>query len=175
MLTTVPIDNIASCIFWLRGQKVMLSMHLAELYEVEPRALIQAVKRNRDRFPGDFAFQLSWEEVADLKTSLQQSSLRSHFVMLQPGRHPRYRPYAFTEQGVAMLSSVLKGRRAVLVNVAIMRAFVQLREMLSTHKELARRLEALERKYDGQFAVVFAAIRHLMKPVVPPRRQIGFK
>jgi len=175
VLTAVPIENIASCIFWLRGQKVMLSMHLAALYQVEPRALIQAVKRNRDRFPRDFVFQLSWEEVAGLKGSLEQSGLRSQFVMLRPGHHLRYRPFAFTEQGVAMLSSVLKSKRAVLVNVAIMRAFVQLREMLSTHKELATRLDALERKYDGQFAVIFQAIRQLMKPAVPPRRQIGFK
>ncbi len=152
-------------ILLLRGHKVMLSPDLAELYGVEPRSLIQAVKRNAERFPSDFMFQLSEEE---------SESLRSQIVILKRGQHQKYLPYAFTEQGVAMLSSVLKSRRAVLVNIAIMRTFVRLRELLATHKDLARRLDALEQKYDAQFKGVFDAIRALMKPSEPPRRRIGF-
>lgn len=165
MPKTVTLERVEHRILLLRGHKVMLSTDLAELYGVEPRSLIQAVKRNAARFPGDFMFQLSGEET---------TSLRSQFVILKRGQHQKYLPYAFTEQGVAMLSSVLKSRRAVLVNVAIMRAFVRLRELLATHKDLARRLDALEQKYDAQFKGVFDAIRELMKPSEPPRRRIGF-
>ena len=146
-------------IFLIRGQKVMLDFDLAELYRVPTKSLNLAVKRNADRFPEDFMFQLTVDEVA---------GLRFHFG----GR--RYLPYAFTEQGVAMLSSVLRSSRAVQVNIAIMRTFVRLREMLLSNAELARKLAALENKYDAQFKVVFDAIRELMLPPVPPKRQIGF-
>ena len=147
----------------------MLSTDLARLYEVEPRALIQAVKRNRERFPDDFVFQLNREEIDVLKSQ--------NVIAKSPGRGGAHRaaPYAFTEQGVAMLSSVLRSERAVRVNVEIMRAFVRLRRRLSTHADLARRLAQLERKYDAQFKVVFDAIRELMAPPRPRKqRSIGF-
>ncbi|MBI3181283.1 MAG: ORF6N domain-containing protein [Myxococcales bacterium] len=167
----VPLSRVARRIYLLRGQRVMLSTDLAELYEVEPRALIQAVKRNLDRFPDDFMFQLNAEEVA---------RLRSQIVILKPGAHPgrgqhqKYPPHVFTEQGVAMLSSVLHSKRAAHVNIAIMRAFVRLREMLASNHELARKFAAFEKRYDAQFRVVFEAIRQLMEPPETPRRRIGF-
>jgi hypothetical protein len=141
---------------------------LAALNELEVKVLNQAVKRNADHFPDDFMFQLTAEETA---------VLRSQFVTLKSGsgRHRKYRPCAFTEHGVAMLSSVLRSKRAVRVNIEIMRAFVQLRQMLSSHADLARKLAALEKKYDAQFKVVFDAIRELMTPPEPRRkRSIGF-
>jgi ORF6N domain len=143
----------------------MLSTHLAELYEVEPRALVQAVKRNIERFPPDFIFQLSKVEFQNLK---------SQIVTSKWGGLRRAAPYAFTEQGVAMLSSVLNSRRAVQVNIEIMRAFVRLRELMATHKDLARRLNEMEKKYDAQFKVVFDAIRELMTPPESKKRKIGF-
>lgn len=162
----VPIERIGKRIFLLRGQKVMLSTDLAELYEVEPRVLIQAVKRNRERFPDDFMFQLSKKEFENLK---------SQFVISSWGGLRRETPYAFTEQGVAMLSSVLRSKRAVQVNIEIIRAFVRLLEMISTHKNLARRLDELEKKYDAQFRVVFDAIRQLMAGPEPKEKKIGFR
>ena len=162
----VPVERIESRILLLRGHKVMLSTDLAELYGVEPRALVQAVKRNIERFPEDFMFQLNEEEFSDLK---------SQFVTSSWGGIRRAAPYAFTEQGVAMLSSVLRSKRAVQVNVEIMRAFVRLRRMLASHKDLARKLDALEKRYDAQFKAVFDAIRQLMAPPEPKRRQIGFQ
>ena len=162
----VPVERIEKRIFFLRGDKVMLSTDLAELYEVEPRVLVQAIKRNRDRFPEDFMFQLSKEEFEHLKSQIVISSW---------GGLRRATPYAFTEQGVAMLSSVLRSKRAVRVNIEIMRAFVRLRQMLATHAELARKIEALEKKYDAQFKVVFDAIRRLMEPAPTKRREIGFR
>ena len=164
--SVVPLERIERSIFLIRGHKVMLSTHLAALYEVEPRALVQAVKRNRERFPRDFMFQLTRVEFRNLK---------SQFVISSWGGLRRATPYAFTEQGVAMLSSVLRSERAVRVNIEIMRAFVRLRELLTTHKDLARKLEALERKYDAQFKVVFDAIRELMAPPQLKRRRIGFR
>src|SRR5882724_7144660 len=147
-------------IYLMRGQKVMLDFELAELYKVETRALNQAVSRNMERFPKDFAFQFTREEF---------EALMSQTVISNAGRGGRRKlPWAFTEQGVAMLSSVLHSPRAVQVNVAIMRTFVKLREMLTTHKDLAQKLEALEKKYDRQFKVVFDAIRQLMQPEEPP-------
>jgi hypothetical protein len=143
----------------------MLSTHLAELYEVEPRALVQAVKRNIERFPPDFMFQLSKVEFENLKSQIVTSNW---------GGLRRAAPYAFTEQGVAMLSSVLNSRRAVQVNIEIMRAFVRLREIMATHKDLVRRLNEMEKKYDAQFRVVFDAIRELMAPAEPKKRKIGF-
>ncbi|MEW6545183.1 MAG: ORF6N domain-containing protein [Nitrospirota bacterium] len=161
----VPVERIEGRIFRLRGHKVMLSVHLAELYGVEPRALVQAVKRNLERFPSDFMFQLNASEFANLKSQIVISSW---------GGLRRARPYAFTEQGVAMLSSVLRSPRAIRVNIEIMRAFVRLRRILASHRELARRLDELERRYDAQFKGVFDAIRELMEPPEEPRPRIGF-
>ena len=164
----MPIERIESGILVIRGHKVMLSTQLAKLYGVEPRALVQAVKRNRERFPEDFMFQLSEKEFADLKSQTVTSSW---------GGARRATPYAFTEQGVAMLSSVLRSKRAVLVNVQIMRAFVKLREMLGTHRELAKKLIDLEQRIEGhdvEIAAVFEAIRELMEPPDKPTKRIGF-
>jgi len=161
----IPVERIERSILLMRGQKVMLSTDLAELYQVEPRALVQAVKRNIARFPQDFMFQLTEEEYSNLK---------SQFVISSWGGVRRARPYAFTEQGVAMLSSILRSSRAIQVNIEIMRAFVRLRRMLASHADLARKLDALERKYDAQFKVVFDAIRELMKPPESKKRPIGF-
>ena len=164
--TVIPLERIETRIFLLRRQKVMLSTDLAELYGVEPRALVQAVKRNIERFPGDFMFQLSAPEFENLK---------SQFVISSWGGLRRAVPYAFTEQGVAMLSSVLHSKRAVRVNIEIMRAFVRLRQMLASNANLARKLATLEKKYDAQFRVVFDAIRELMTPPEPKKkRPIGF-
>ena len=159
-------EVIEKKILLIRGQKVMLDAHLAELYGVETKALKRAVKRNIDRFPSDFMFALTAEENV---------ALRHHFGTLKRGEHAKYLPFAFTEQGVAMLSSVLHSKRAVQVNIEIVRAFVRLREILGTHKDLARKLEELEKKYDERFRVVFDAIRQLMKPPEKPRKQIGFR
>ena len=177
----IPRERVEQHIFLIRGQKVMLSTHLAELYGVEPRALIQAIKRNRDRFPDDFMFQLTWDETSHLKSQSVISKgpdttvSRSQSVILKRGRNIKYLPYAFTEQGVAMLSSVLHSARAVHVNIEIMRAFVRLRQLLTSHVDLARKLAVLEKKYDAQFRVVFDAIRELMTPPEPKKkRSIGF-
>lgn len=162
----IPAERIERKILVLRGQKVMMDVDLAELYEVETGALNRAVKRNLSRFPDDFMFQLSKEET-DL--------LSRQFGISRWGGRRRSTPYAFTEQGVAMLSSVLHSPRAVQVNIEIMRAFVHLREVLSGHRDLARRLEELEEKYDEQFAIVFEAIRELMSPALPEHNsRIGF-
>ncbi len=159
----------------------MLDADIAALYGVETKMLVRAVKRNLSRFPPDFMFQLSAAEFDDLRRQTGTSNLRSQSgtskaaapAGLRGGR--RYRPYAFTEQGVSMHSSVLRSRKAVQVNIEIMRTFVRLRQMLATHAELAWKLEELERRYDAQFKVVFDAIRKLMEPPPdPPRRPIGF-
>jgi len=163
---TVPIEIIEQKIYLIRGHKVMLSHDLAALYRVETRALVQAVKRNVERFPEDFMFQLNESEFSNLKSQIVTSSW---------GGARRSRPYAFTEQGVAMLSAVLKSDRAVQVSIAIVRVFVKLRQLLASHADLLRRLDDMEQKYDKQFRVVFQAIRELMKPEpVPPKRRIGF-
>ncbi len=161
----IPPERIERSILLIRGQKVMLSTDLAELYQVEPRVLVQAVKRNIARFPQDFMFQLTKEEFSNLKSQIVISSW---------GGLRRARPYAFTEQGVAMLSSVLRSKRAIRVNIEIMRAFVRLRQILASNKELAKRLDELEKKYDVQFKIVFDAIRQLMKPPETKKRPIGF-
>ncbi|MBX7206672.1 MAG: ORF6N domain-containing protein [Verrucomicrobiaceae bacterium] len=153
-------------ILLIRSQKVMLDSDLAELYGVETRALKQAVRRNLERFPDDFLFELSEAEV---------DALVSQNVIPARGKLGGAIPFAFTEQGVAMLSSVLRSPRAVQVNIAIMRAFVRLRQMLATNAELARKLEEMEKKYDGQFKIVFDALRQLMAP--PPsgtKKEMGF-
>lgn len=165
----VPVELIEKKIYLIRGHKVMLSTDLAKLYGVEVRVLVQAVKRNIERFPEDFMFQLSQEEYENLKSQIVTSSW---------GGARRARPYAFTEQGVAMLSSVLRSERAIQVNIAIMRAFVRLREILSTHKELAYKLAELERKiekHDEEIKAIFEAIRQLMMAPKKPKRKIGFK
>ena len=159
-------ERIASSILVIRGQRVIMDSDLAMLYGVESKVLIQAVKRNADRFPADFMFQLNKQELARLRSQIMTSNGRG-------GR--RYAPYGFTEQGVAMLSSVLRSKRAVLVNVEIMRAFVRLRQMLASNVGLARKLAELEGKYDRQFKVVFDAIRQLMAPPATAKRRIGLK
>ena len=161
-------SRIEQAIHLVRGHNVMLDSDLAQLYQVETRVLNQAVKRNLDRFPEDFMFQLTEDEAA---------ALRSQAVTLESGRgrHRKYLPHAFTEQGVAMLSSVLRSKRAVQVNVEIMRTFVRLRRMLAGHEQLSRKLSRLEKKYDAQFQVVFDAIRNLMAPPERKRRPIGFR
>ncbi len=161
----IPAERIENCIYLLRGQRVMLDDDLAILYGVETKVLNRSVKRNLRRFPEDFMFQLSTKEF---------ESLRCQFGTSKRGGR-RYPPYAFTEQGVAMLSSVLNSKRAIQVNIEIMRAFVRLRQILGSNAELARKLAALEKKYDAQFRIVFDAIRELMTPPEPKKkRSIGF-
>lgn len=163
--------EIENAILLLRGEKVLLDSDLASLYGVSTKALNQAVKRNRDRFPADFMFRLSAKETTALNRSQTVTGSQKH-------RDPRYPPFAFTEQGVAMLSSVLRSQRAVQVNVEIMRAFVRLRKILAVNAELAHRLDELERRvgeHDEQFVQVIRAIRQLMEPpATPKRRRIGF-
>jgi hypothetical protein len=164
----IPVQQIAQAIFVIRRQKVMLSQDLAALYGVPVKALNQAVKRHASRFPGDFMFQLNAKEFDNLKSQLVTSSW---------GGLRRALPYAFTEQGVAMLSSVLKSERAVEVNIAIMRAFVKLREALETNRELARKFSELENrvgKHDQEISAIIDAIRQLMAPPEKPHREIGF-
>ncbi len=163
----VPVERVEQRIVVIRGERVMLDHDLAELYGVEAKVLNQAVRRNASRFPGDFMFQLTDAEFAEC--------LRSQIVTSNAGRGGRRRPpYAFTEQGVAMLSSVLRSPRAILVNIEIMRAFVRLRQLMSSHKDLLRRLDQLEKKYDDQFSVVFKALRELMRPADKPKGKVGF-
>ena len=165
---TLPPERIASAILLIRGHKVILDRDLASLYGVATKTLNRAVQRNRERFPDDFMFQLTAEEADQLRQP--EASGPGH-----GGR--RYLPYAFTEQGVAMLSGVLNSPRAIAVNIEIMRTFVRLRQLLASNEHLARKLRALERKYDGQFKVVFDAIRALMEPPEedPPKPRIGFR
>ena len=167
----VPIEVIERKIYLIRGQKIILDNDLADLYGVYIRVLNQAVKRNLNRFPEDFMFQLTKEE---------DESLRSQIVILkrERGKHRKYLPHAFTEQGIAMLSGVLSSDRAVHVNIAIMRAFVKLREMISLNKELAHKLMQLERKiekHDTEIRVIFDAIRQLMATPEPKEKKIGFR
>ena len=166
MSHVIPIERIEKQILLFRGHKVMLDSDLAELYGVKPIRLREQVKRNRERFPEDFMFQLTEDEVTIL---VSQNAIPSKKHL------GGYLPYVFTQEGIAMLSSVLRSKRAVMVNIAIMRAFVKLREMLAARKDLARKLEVLEQKYDSQFKVVFGAIRQLMAPSARPRRRIGFQ
>lgn len=163
----VVANTVERSIYAIRGHKVMLDSDLAALYRVQTKALVQAVRRNRRRFPADFMFRLTPREF---------QILRSQSVTSKNAGGRRYPPYAFTEQGVAMLSSVLRSHRAIQVNIAIMRTFVRLREFLLTHEQIAQRLAILEHKYDGQFEVVFEAIRELMTPRSNHRRRrIGFR
>ena len=177
----LPVERIERAILVLRGRRVLLDADLAVLYGVETKALNRAVKRNVERFPSDFMFQLTDDEVGLLRRHFGTSdadgeeSLRSQFGTSNSRGGRRYLPYAFTEQGVAMLSSVLRSGRAVQVNIEIMRAFVRLRQMLQTNADLARKLAVLEKKYDAQFKAVFDAIRDLMTPPETPKRKIGFR
>lgn len=169
MTHLIPTESIERKIFIIRGHKIMLDRDLSELYGVSTKVLNQAVKRNIKRFPSDFMIQLSLEESREFS--------RSQIVTLKRGQNIKYRSYAFTEQGVAMLSSVLNSERAIQVNIAIMRAFVKLRETLSLHKELAKKLSELERKVEGHdhhIHSLFEAIRQLMSSPEPKRRHIGF-
>ncbi len=161
---SIVASKISQKIYFLRGHRVMLSTDLARLYGVEARALIQAVQRNIDRFPADFLFQLTADEHKNLK---------SQFVISSWGG-ARTAPYAFTEQGVAMLSSVLRSPRAVRVNIAIMRTFVRLREMLATNQKLRRKIEDMEKRYDAKFQIVFATIESMLEDEDLPNRGIGF-
>ena len=174
----VPGERIERAILLLRGQKVLLDADLAALYGVETKALVQAAKRNIDRFPDDFMFQLTASEFADLRRQTGTSNLRSQIDASSWGGR-RYRPYAFTQEGVAMLSSVLRSPRAVRVNIEIMRAFVRLRHVLAANAELARRLDELDTRvgqHDEQFVAVIRAIRGLMEPPPTPRKgRIGFR
>jgi hypothetical protein len=174
-------EQVRQIIVMLRGHRVIVDADLAALYGVENRVLLQAVKRNLERFPVDFMFQLTREEARILRS--QTVILRSEALEKTPempvsgshGKHSKYLPYAFTEQGVAMLSSVLRSPRAIEVNIEIMRAFVRLRLMLAEHADLARKLESLEKRYNAKFRVVFDAIRELMTPQVAPSKPIGFR
>jgi hypothetical protein len=187
----VSVKAIAQVIYLVRGQRVLLDRDLAALYGVETRVLNQAVKRNANRFPEDFMFRLSRQEIARISQSVTSlsgrdrassqlaisSRSRSQNVILKRGKNVKYLPYAFTEEGVAMLSSVLNSERAVQVNIAIMRAFVKLREILETNRELARKFEELEArvgKHDEQIGSIIEAIRQLMAPPEKPRPEIGF-
>ncbi|NQT90104.1 MAG: ORF6N domain-containing protein [Candidatus Omnitrophica bacterium] len=191
MLKSIPDEKIENRIFQIRGKRVMLDSDLAELYGVTTKVLNQAVKRNKKRFPEDFMFRLTWGEIRSLRshfvtlkgiplksqsvTSRLGKNLRSQSVTSRWGGH-RYLPYAFTEQGVSMLSSVLNSNRAIVVNIQIMRAFVNLRRTALTYTGLKRKFEALERKYDAQFHSVFKAIQRLLEPPQKkPRRRIGFR
>jgi phage regulator Rha-like protein len=167
-VSLIPAERIERSILLIRGQKVLLDSDLASLYGVTTKRLNEQVKRNIERFPVDFMFQLNGEE---------HEALRSQIATLKTGRgqHRKYRPYVFTEHGAIMAANVLNSPRAIEMSVYVVRAFVRLREVLATHKDLARKLEELEKKYDAQFKTVFDAIRQLMTPPPgPPKKQIGF-
>jgi len=157
-------EEIVSKIYYIRGKKVMLDKDLAELYSVETKALNQAVKRNINRFPNDFMFQLTKEET---------QSLRSQNVTLKRGEHRKYSPYVFSEHGVLMLSNILKSETAINISIQIIRIFIKLREVLNAHKDLKDKIERMERKYDQQFQVIFEAIKQIMLPPEKPKK-IGF-
>ena len=164
-LTLISIEKVESKIYLIRGKKIIFDRDLAKLYDVKPIALRQQVKRNIERFPEDFMFQLTGKEV---------ESLVSQNVIPSKQALGGYFPYAFTEQGVAMLSSILRSKRAVVVNIQIMRTFTKLREMLESNKDLRRKVEEMENNYDAQFKAVFEAIKKLIEPEVKPKRKIGF-
>lgn len=166
-LNIVPIEAINTKILWLRDQKVMLDFDLAELYQVETRTLNQAVKRNIERFPKDFMFQLNEKELENWRSQIVTSNPNANMSL-------RYSPYAFTEQGIAMLSSVLRSKKAVDVNIAIMRTFVQLREMMLSQADLQRKIESMEQKYDENFSIVFDTLRELIKMPEPKKNPIGY-
>jgi hypothetical protein len=178
---TVTLERIAGRILRLRGENVMLDADLAALYGVETKALNQAVKRNPDRFPADFMFRLTWDEakgvvlLREVDFESRGSASRSQIVTLNRGANVKFLPHAFAEEGVAMLSSVLRSPRAAQVNVEIMRAFVRMRQVLASHADLAKKLDDLEQRYDRQFRAVFDAIRALMSEPERPSRPMGFR
>ena len=163
MTSIIPVERITSGIYLIRDQKVMLDRDLASLYEVETRVLNQAVSRNKDRFPDDFMFELTRDEIRRISQNVISSEIKYS-----------KRVCAFTEQGIAMLSSVLKSHRAIQVNIQIMRAFTKLRQLLSTHEELREKIESMEKKYDENFKIVFEAIRQLLAEDEKPKKKIGF-
>ncbi len=167
----IPVGRIEKRIFWLRGEKVMLDSDLAELYEVPTKVLVQAMKRNSERFPADFMFQLSDAEMIILRSQFVTSNGEGRGKS-RGGR--RYNAYAFTESGVAMLSSVLRSERAVAVNIQIMRTFIALRKMLVSYEALRKKIETLERKYDSQLKEIFSVLRQLIKEESEPKKMIGF-
>ena len=165
---SASVEIIGNMIYILRGHKVMLDYDLASLYGIETKYLKRAVRRNIERFPSDFLFEL---------TAKEYESLRCQFGTLKRGQHSKYQLYAFTEQGVAMLSSVLNTKRAIQVNIAIMRTFIKLREMIATHKGMKRKIDDMEKKYDKQFKVVFTALKELLgkpKDIEKAKSRIGF-
>ncbi len=164
-MTELTRNRVVSLIRFIRGQKVILDSDIAQLYGVETKRLKEAVRRNIERFPNDFMFQINKKEY---------TFLRSQIASLKRGQHSKYLPFAFTEQGVAMLSSVLNSPKAIKVNIEIMRAFVGLRKLIDANKELLARIEKLEEKYDGKFQIVFEAIKELMKEDEKPKNKIGF-
>src|SRR5262245_21096202 len=167
-ISLVPLERVERAIILVRGEKVLLDRDLAEIHDVETRALNQAVKRNAERFPIDFMFQLTAAEANAVRLS------RSHSVILKRGENIKYLPYAFTEHGALMLANVLNSERAVQTSVQVVRSFVRLRQMLTSNAELARKLAALEKKYAAQFKVVFDAVRRLMPSPDTARKEIGF-
>jgi phage regulator Rha-like protein len=170
----IPGERIINRIFLIRGIKVMIDRDLAELYEVETGALNRAVKRNMERFPNDFMFQLTLNEFESLRCQFGTSNWTSQSLMSSKGGR-RYLPYAFTEQGVAMLSSVLNSERAIMVNIQIIRTFTKLKEFLATNKQLREKIEKMEKKYDGQFKEVFAVLKKFFTQEEKPKKQIGFR
>ena len=175
-LILIPNDRIEAKIFFIRSKKVMFDSDLAVLYGVETKVLNQAVKRNRKRFPGDFMFQLNNQEIKIWKYQNGIPNLRSQFVTSSSGHGGRrYAPLVFTEQGVAMLSSVLNSERAIQVNIQIMRTFTKIREMLVSNKDLRQKIEAMEKKYDKKFSKVFEAIGKLLDKDAKPLSKIGFR
>ncbi|HEU6447926.1 MAG TPA: ORF6N domain-containing protein [Verrucomicrobiae bacterium] len=164
-ISLVPLERIERAIIVVRGEKVMLDSDLAEIYGVETKRLNEQVQRNLNRFPSDFMFQLTLSEYANLRSQIATSN---------PHGGRRYLPYAFTEHGALMLANVLNSERAAQTSVQVVRAFVKLRQMLASNADLARKLDAMEKKYDAQFKVVFDAIRQLMSPTAKPKREIGF-
>ena len=169
-LIGIPYERVVNRIFFVCGKKVMFDRDLAELYEVETKVLNQAVKRNLYRFPQDFMFRLNPNETK----ILQHNILRSQIVTLKQGQHIKYAPLAFTEQGVAMLSSVLKSKKAVQVNIQIIRTFTKLREIISENKKLAEKLEIIEQKYDKQITKIFTVIKYLTTEKEKPKIPMGF-
>ncbi|MCB9747296.1 MAG: ORF6N domain-containing protein [Candidatus Omnitrophica bacterium] len=176
----MPQEIIQNKIFVIRKKKIMIDQDLAALYQVETKALNQAVKRQIKRFPADFMFQLTKAEFESWKSQIgnpiqtESNSLRSQSVTLKRGHHRKYLPYVFTEHGILMLSSVLNSDRAILVNIEIMRTFTKLREMLAGHEDLKQKIKEMEKKYDYQFKVVFAAIQKLLEPPTRNKKPIGF-
>ncbi|MDI6758043.1 MAG: ORF6N domain-containing protein [Endomicrobiia bacterium] len=161
----IPSEVLVSKILVIRGHKVMLDRDLADLYGVDVRHLKRQVRRNVERFPDDFMFELTWEE---------REVLRCHFGTLERGEHAKYKPFAFTEHGILMLSSVLNSPRAIEVNIRIMRTFARLREMALGYKDLREKIEKMEAKYDGQFGLVFKTLKKMLEPSVSRPKKIGF-